>query len=136
MLMYGKSAFAGNLNLTLLDFSVIKFFHSAALQANQMVMMGVAGQLKHCLAAFKMVALEQPGLFKLGQYPVDRGQTDIIAFADERSVNIFRGEMPNRTAFEQAQYSKARQRSLQAHGLKIARVTHSASNRQVICCII
>src|SRR6185312_10980538 len=104
MLMYGKSAFAGNLNLTLLDFSVIKFFHPAALQADQMVMMSVAGKLKHCLAAFKMVALEQPGLFKLGQYPVDRGQTDIIAFADERSVNIFRREMPNRTAFEQAQY--------------------------------
>ena len=40
-------------------------FDATALQAHQMVMMGVAGKLEYCLATLKMVAFEQAGLLKL-----------------------------------------------------------------------
>lgn len=80
--MYDKAAILGDFNLALLDFRVVKFFHTAALQAYQMIMVGAACQLKYGLAPFKMVALEQPCLFELRQYPIDCGKSDIFAFAD------------------------------------------------------
>ena len=123
--MYGKASIFGDSNLTPLDFSVVKFFHSAALQANQMVMVSAAGKFKHCLAAFKVVAFEQSRLLELGQHPVHGGKANVLPFSDEGSVNILGREMTHRAAFEQAEYSKARQRGLQAHGFKIVRLAHS-----------
>jgi hypothetical protein len=63
--MYGKSTILGDLALTFFDFGVVEFFHPAALQAHQMVMVSVAGKLEYCLATLKMVAFEQAGLLKL-----------------------------------------------------------------------
>jgi hypothetical protein len=63
--MYGKAAVLRNFALTLFDLGVVEFFHTAALQAHQMVMMSVAGKLEYCLATLKMVAFEQTGLLKL-----------------------------------------------------------------------
>ena len=125
MFVYGKSTILGNFYLPLLDFGVIEFFHPAALQADQMIVVSAAGELEHGLAAFKMVPLKQPRLFELGEYPIYGGKTDVLAFVDEGSINIFGGEMAHRAALEQAQYSKPRQRGLQAHGFQIVRVTHS-----------
>lgn len=123
--MYGKASIFGNFNLTLLDFSVVKFFHSAALQANQMVVVTVAGKFKHCLAAFEVVAFEQSCLLELGQHPVYGGKADVLPFSDEGSVNILGREMAYRAAFKQAEYSKAGQRGLQAHGFEIVWLAHS-----------
>lgn len=123
--MYDKAAILGDFNLTLLDFGIVKFFDPATLQAYQMVVMSGACKLKNCFAAFKMVALKQSRLFELCQYPIDGGKTDVLAFTNQCSVNIFRRKMPYRTALEQAQYSKSRQGGFQAHGFKIVRLTHS-----------
>ncbi|SCX37785.1 hypothetical protein SAMN05720354_101183 [Nitrosospira sp. Nsp1] len=117
--MYGKASIFGDFDLTPLDFSVVKFFHPAALQANQVVVVSVAGKFEHCLATLEMVTFEQPRLLELGQHPVHSGETDIFPFPDEGSVNILGREMAHRAAFEQTEYSKARQRGLQAHGLEI-----------------
>ena len=108
MLVYGKSPILGDFNLTLLDFGIIKFFDPAALQTYQMVMVSAARKFKHRFATFKMVALKQSSLLELGKYPVDSGKTDILALADQCSVNIFRRKVPYGAALEQAQYSKAR----------------------------
>ena len=114
-----------NFILTFLDFGVVKFFHPAALQANQMVMVSAAGKFKHGLAAFEMVALEQSCLLELGQNPVYGGKANILPFTDQCSVNILRREVSYGAALEQAQYSKPRQRGLQAHGFKIVWLAHS-----------
>jgi hypothetical protein len=72
------------------------------------VMVRAAGEFKHGFAAFKMVALKQSGLLELGEHPVDSGKTDVLAFADQRSINILRGEMAHRAALEQAKDSEPR----------------------------
>ena len=123
--MYGKATILGDFNLTLLDFGIVKFFDPATLQAYQMVVMRGACKLKNCFATFKMVALKQSCLFELCQYPIDGGKTDILAFTNQCSVNIFCRKMSHRTALEQAQYSKSRQSGFQAHGFKIVRLAHS-----------
>ena len=63
--MYGEATVLCDLALTLLDLGVVEFFHATALQAHQMIMVGVAGQLEYCLATLKMVAFEQACLLKL-----------------------------------------------------------------------
>ena len=123
--MYGKATILGDFNLTLLDFGIVKFFDPATLQAHQMVVMSGACKLKNCFATFKMVALKQSRLFELRQYAIDGGKTDILAFTNQCSVNIFCRKMPHRTTLEQAQYSKSWQGGFQAHGFKIVRLAHS-----------
>jgi hypothetical protein len=92
--------------LTFLDFRVIKFFDPAALQAHQVVMVRAAGEFKYGFAAFKVVALKQSGLLKLSEYPVDGGKTDVLAFIDQCSINVLRGEMAHGAALKQVQDSE------------------------------
>jgi purine nucleoside phosphorylase len=117
--MYGEASIFGDSDLASLDFGVVKFFHPTALQANQVIVVSAAGKLKHGLAAFEVVAFEQSRLLELRQHPVHGGETDVLPLSDERSVNILGREMAYRAAFKQAEYSKARQRGLQAHGFEI-----------------
>lgn len=86
--MYGKAAILGNFDLTFLDFGIVEFFDPTALQTYQMVMMSAACKLKNCFATFEMVALKQSRLFELRQYPIDGGETDILAFTNQCLVNI------------------------------------------------
>ncbi len=123
--MYGKAAILGNFDLTFLDFGIVEFFNPAALQTYQMVMMSGARKLKNRFATFEMVALKQSRLFELRQYPVDGGETDILAFTNQCLVNVLCRKVPHRTALEQAQYSKTREGGLQTHGFEIVRLAHS-----------
>jgi hypothetical protein len=123
--MYGEASIFGDFDLTSLYFGVVKFFHSTALQANQVVVVRAAGKFKHRLAAFEVVAFEQSRLLELGQHPVHCGEANVLPVSDERSVNILSREMAYRAAFEQAEYSKARERGLQAHGFEIVWLVHS-----------
>ena len=124
MLVNGKTTILGNLDLTLLYFSIVKLFHSSALETDQMIVMAVTGEFEYGLPAFEVVALEQACLFELSQHAVYRGQTDVFPLTDQGSINILSREMADRAAFKQTKYSKARQRGLQAHGLKIVRCAH------------
>ena len=80
--MYGETAVFGDFDLALLDFSVVEFFHSTTLQTYQVVMVNSTCKLKHRLAAFKMVALQQSSLFELGQHPINSGKSDVFIFTD------------------------------------------------------
>lgn len=125
--MQGKTAFLGNLGLALFNFRVVKFFHLPALQAYQMIMVAAAFELKHRLAAFKMVTLQQARLLELCQYPVNGGDAGIFAFADQGLVNIFRRQMPYRTFLEQVEDSQPWQRGLEADGFEVVWFTHVVS---------
>jgi hypothetical protein len=72
-----EAALLGDLLLPPFDFRVVKFFHHAALQAYQMVVVAPQVELEYRLAAFEMVAHQQAGRLELGQYAVNRRQPHI-----------------------------------------------------------
>ena len=89
--------------LALLDFSVIKLFHLAAVQADQMVMVLALVELVNRFATLKVVAAQDTGLFKLRQHPVHRGQADVDVFAQQMAKNIFRRHVALRAALKNVQ---------------------------------
>lgn len=105
--MDGKAALSGDSGLAFLDFCIIEFFYPATLQAHQVVVVVDATEFEYRLAAFKMVAFQQPCLFKLCQHPIDRSKADIFTFINQCFVNIFRRQMPHRATLEQAKYSQS-----------------------------
>ncbi len=84
---------AGDLFLQHFDGFVLKFFYSAALGADHVVMMFAPIEFEYGVAAFEVVTLNQARGFELGQHPVDGGQTDFNALGNEASVNLFSREM-------------------------------------------
>jgi hypothetical protein len=88
--MYRKAPVLCDFILALFNFRIVEFFHPAALQAYQVVMVGTACQFEHGLAAFEMVSLEQTCLLELGQNAVYGSQPNILSFTDQRAVDIFR----------------------------------------------
>ena len=73
----GKPFFLGDVMLALFNFGVVKLFNLPAIEAHQMVMVLAFVDLIHRLAGLEVAAIEQPGLLKLHQDPVHRGQTDV-----------------------------------------------------------
>ena len=72
-----EAAFLGNGVLALFDFGIDEFLDLAALQADQMIVMGAFVQFENRLAGFEVVTLQQARLLELGQHPIDGGETDI-----------------------------------------------------------
>ena len=89
MILDGEPAFPGDALLTLFDFGVAEFFHSAALQADQMVVVFALVQLKHGLAGLEIMALQQTRLLELRQHAIDGGQPDVLVVLDQLAVNVF-----------------------------------------------
>lgn len=89
-----------------------------------MVVVGGTGQFKNSLSSFKMVTLQQTRLLELGKHAIHGCKTDVFTLADERFVDILRGQVANRAAFKQAKDAQSRQSRLQAHGFEIIRFTH------------
>ena len=63
--------------LALFDFLVDEFFHAAAIEADQVVVVRAGVQFKDGLARLEMVTVQQAGLLELRQHPVNRGQADV-----------------------------------------------------------
>ena len=77
MLGNRKAALGGDEMLALFDFGIIKLFNLAAIEADQVVMVTALVEFKDRLAAFEVIAVQDFGLLKLGQHPVDRRQSHI-----------------------------------------------------------
>ena len=90
-----------------------------ALYADQVIVMIALVELEDGLAAFEVMADEQPGLFELRQHTIDRGQSDVGAFLQQRLVNIFRRHVTHGALFEEFQYAQPGQRRLEAYRLEI-----------------
>ena len=89
-----KTLLAGNPTLTILDLGIAELLHPAAVQADQVIMMGSLVELKDRLTRLKMAARENPGLLELGQDAIHGGQTDIDSFGQERPIDILGREVP------------------------------------------
>lgn len=103
-----KAALGRNDLLALLDFGIIKLFNLAAIEAHQMVVVRAFVEFKDRLAAFKMVAVQDFSLLKLGQYAIDRRQADIELVVEQNFINIFGGEMTHWAILKNLQNFKAR----------------------------
>ena len=93
VLLNAEAALPGDLFLAAFDFRVVKFFNQAALQAYQVVVMMALVELEHRLAAFKVVAYQQPRRLELGQHAVDRCQADVHVIRKQDAVHVFRREV-------------------------------------------
>src|SRR6266699_5721167 len=88
MLANCKAALRGDPDLALLDFRVIKLLDAPALHAHEMIVMAALIQLEHRLAGLEMMALEDAGLFELGEDAVDRGKPDVQSLVHENPIDV------------------------------------------------
>ena len=65
VILNGEAAFLGDSVLALLDFRVVKFLDTPAVDAHQVIVVLAAIDLENRLARFEEVAFEQAGLFEL-----------------------------------------------------------------------
>lgn len=116
--MFGniKAALLSHLLLTLFDFVIEKLFHAAAVQADQVVVMRAFIQFEHRLAGFKMVSMEQAGLFELGKHAIYRRQADVHVFCQQDLVYVLGAQVTNRAVLENIENLESRQGGLQATG--------------------
>ena len=94
MLFQSKPLRLGNRSLALFDFSVVKLLDPAAIEADQMIVVGALIELVDGFAAFKIAAREQACLLKLGEHAIHRCQTNVGALIEQNAVNVFGGHMP------------------------------------------
>ena len=73
-----EASLHGNITLTLFNGFIDKLFNLTALHADNMIMVLALIHFEDGMPTLKMVAGNQTGAFKLGQYPVDRGQTNLF----------------------------------------------------------
>ena len=121
----GKAFGFGHGVLAFFDFGVVKLFHLAAVQADQVVVVLALVQLKHRFTALKLAALQNTGLLKLRQHPVHRGQAHIGAFLEQHPKDVFRRHMALAAALEDFQYLQPRQRGLEAGAFEFVDVAHA-----------
>lgn len=124
MFLNGEAAFFRDFLLSRFNFWVVKFFDPATVDAHQMVVMLVVIQFKNSFAGFKMMALQNAGLFKLGQNSVNGSQTDILLFRQQQAVDVFCGQMAVGSTFKQVEDLEAGACHLEANAFEVTRMTH------------
>lgn len=116
----------GYILLTAFNFSVEEFFHHAAVQTHQMIMMGPFVELEHGFARLEVTARQQPRLLELREHAVDGGKTDVEFLVQQVSIYVFCSQVTHRTMLENLKYLEPGQGCLQpdifrSAGLVIAR---------------
>ena len=131
MVADGKSPVFGDAGLAFFNFLVEEFFHLAALQAYQMIMMSTTVQFEHRFSAFKMMAFQQSGLFKLGEYPIHCCQANVFTFIQQGFVHILCRQVSDLTAFKQTEYPESWQCGFESHRFEIIWFAHNGVSVQV-----
>lgn len=126
-----ESPLAGGLVLQFFDFLITEFFHMAALQADNMIVMAAFAQFEYGLAAFEMVAHQQPGLLELCQYAVNGSEADIISSVDHHFIHILGGKVTLAAFFKQLQNFQARQSGFEAGVFQVFLVMHVVNSRGI-----
>ena len=116
-----------NVVLPLLNLGVVKLLHLAAVQTHQMIMVLPLIDLVDGLARLKVAAIQQAGLFKLRQYPVDRGQANVGTFLEQHPKDIFSRHVSLFTDLKNLQNFQSRQRRLETGTFQFFNVTHGFS---------
>lgn len=117
--MDGEAVLGSDLLLPRLDCRIVKLFQMAALQAHDMIVMLALVQFKYGFTAFKIVAQQNAGHFKLGKHAIYGGQTDILSRGQQHFEYILRAEVPAFSTFKQIENLKTGQCNFQAGFVEI-----------------
>jgi hypothetical protein len=93
----------GNILLMLFYDFIDELIDPATLYTQDMIVVVTLVQLKNRMPPLEMVAFDQAGRFKLGQYPVNRGQADVFTHFQEHFIDILRALMSDTTALQDIQ---------------------------------
>jgi hypothetical protein len=132
-----ETALARDTLLPLFNFFVEKLFDPATIEAYEMVMVRALVQLEHCLAGFKVVSMQQPGLLELREHPVYGRQADIHVFGQQNLVNVLGAQMAHLTILKDIEDFESGQRCLETAGFQLGRIAgHVIRRIRIICFII
>jgi hypothetical protein len=97
MLLKGKTQRFGNLILAPLNGGIDKLLYVTTVKANKVIMMGTLIELINrsaiAFAGLKMTAQQKARLLKLGEYPIDRSQTNVFVFFGHGHEDFFGTEV-------------------------------------------
>ncbi len=118
---------ASDLLLAALDLGIEEFLDPSALKAYQMIVVLALVELEHRLAGLEVVALEQSGLFELGEHAIHGGQPDVLVLGKQFTIDVFGAHVALLAVLENLEDLQARQGGLQAHALQLVGRGHLPS---------
>jgi outer membrane protein assembly factor BamE len=104
------------------NFRVVKLFDPTTVQANHVVVVLSFVELVDSFAAFKMVAMQNARLLKLGQHPVHRGQPDVGSVVQQVPEHIFGRHVALHATLKNLQDFQARDGGFEASALEVVDV--------------
>ena len=120
------AAFLNQSLLQVLDPGIDELDHFAGIHINHMIVMGFTGQFVDSPAVVEVVTVNDPGCFKLGQYPVHGSQCDGFPSVRELLVHVLGTQMMRLRTMEQLQYFNSRQRDFESSAFEVG-ILHAAS---------
>ncbi len=99
--MDAEATLLSRFTLAFLDFFIAELLHPATLQADDVIMVIAVIQLKHRLVCFEVMPYQQPGLLKLGEHTIYRGQSYVLAGRQQLPIDIFSRQVAPLAGFKQ-----------------------------------
>ena len=122
----GKPLGFGDGMLAFFNLGIVKLLDFSAVKAYQMVVMIPFVEFIDRFATFKMTAAQDVGLFKLGQHPIDGGQSDIRTVFQQNAKNILRRHVPLGALLENFQNFQTGQGGLEPCAFEFINIGHGA----------
>ena len=113
VILQREAAILGDFLLALLDLGVEELLDTAALQADQVIVMVALVELEDRLAGLEVAAFEQPRLFELAEHAVDGRQADVLLFGKQLAIDVFGTHVPLFALLEDLEDLESRQRGFQ-----------------------
>ena len=79
----------GDIALALLDHLIGKLDHLATIEADQVIVVFLGGQLEYRLATFEVVTGNDTGIIKLVENAIDGSETNLFTQVDQSFIEIF-----------------------------------------------
>lgn len=81
--------FPGNFFLPLFNNFINKLDNLTGFRTHHMIMVRIASHFENRMTAFEIMTQHEPSRLKLGQNPIDSGQSHVIALLQQLLVNVF-----------------------------------------------
>lgn len=124
MFLQREAALGCDALLATLDLGVVEFFHAAAIDADQVVVMLAFIELENGFAGFEVVARQQSRLLELGQHAIDGCKADIHLFVEQDAVNIFGAEVALLAGLEDLEDLQTRYGRFETDIFEVRRTRH------------
>ena len=114
-----EAEFVGHGALTLLDLRIDEFLDVAAIDTENVIVVGPRIQFEDCHAVFEMMSRHEPRRLELRQHALHRRPAGVLAQHDEPTVDILGRHMPIDRRFENLEDFDARRGDLETRLAKI-----------------